>query len=105
MTANLVGLHDVQQFARTGPEQLGGGPCPQDAQTIDHNRQRIDAGVGDPSGKDRDDRRSGGVERSRDTADLFGGHHGGDIERDTLRRELLDEVAGEFTARIGHSEA
>jgi hypothetical protein len=53
VTADSVGLEDVQDLARAGPDELQSGEGGQDLDGGRHERDRVDAGVRDPSGEDR----------------------------------------------------
>ena len=57
MRAASFGLIDIEDFADAGPQQLAPGKMGDLLLSGDHQRLRVDPGVGGTSGEDRDDRR------------------------------------------------
>src|SRR5262249_18295301 len=66
-----------------------------------HMRDRIDAGIGDASGENRDNRRCCRMERVDDGADLIEREDRGDVERHAFGRERADELAGGLPLGVG----
>src|SRR4051794_5496146 len=73
VATNLVGLEDIQQLPRRGPDELRLRSFAQDPYGIAHDRNRIDARISDASRKHRDNCRCGGVETLADLANLIEG--------------------------------
>jgi len=68
VTSERVGLKQVEQFARAGPEQLDIGKSLEEFHDFAHQGHRIAAGVCNPARKDRD---AGGGRMSQRGGDVF----------------------------------
>src|SRR6516164_690051 len=65
-------------------------------------RDRVDPGIGNPSGKYRDDRGHARIQLGGNSLDLLDRHDRGDIEDDTLSRQRLEDRSSKFALGIRH---
>src|SRR5262245_3845856 len=101
VAADGIRLEDVEQLARAGPDELGLGTVAQNFYRLGHQWHRVDAGVGDAAGKYRHDRGRLRRQTGGNAADLIERQDSGDVEDDTVVRQLANEIAGKFLARVG----
>ena len=80
MAAAIPRLHDVEGFARARPQELGIGPGIYELSRGLHYRHWVDAGIGDPSGENRDDQPRVAGRRSDDGFDLIEGKDRGHVQ-------------------------
>ena len=80
VAADGVGLEDVQQFARAGPDQFEVGVRRQKLHGFRHQRHGIAPGIGDAPGKDRDVGRRPAGQGGNHAADLRHRHQRGDVQ-------------------------
>ena len=99
VAADLVGLHDVEDLARRGPDQLGARRRDHDVDGARHDRHRIDAGVGDPAGEHRDVGRRAVLDRLGDQLDLRGREQRRDVDLHAALGELAHERRHRLAAR------
>src|SRR3984893_8565021 len=91
VTAALLGMEDVQELAGARPKQFRLGTRGGDLLARTHMRDRIDAGISDASGENRDNRHRPRMERVDNGADLIEGEDRGDVERHAFGRQRADE--------------
>src|SRR5258706_1537382 len=71
VAADLIGLDDIEQFARAGPQQFSLRTVREYLETFNHHRYRVAARVSDPPGEHRDERRRSVPHRGGNLSDLL----------------------------------
>src|SRR5262249_18969724 len=97
----LLGVEDIQELAGASPKQFRLGSRGGNLLARTHMRDRIDAGIGDAPGENRDNRRCCRMERVDDGADLIEREDRGDVERHAFGRERADELARGLPLGVG----
>ncbi len=101
VAADGIGLEDVQQLARAGPDELGAGLDAQDLDRFGHERDRIAAGVGDAAGEDGHVRGRAARDGRRHFPHLLERHDGRDVHLDAGVRQTVDEVVRWHAPGVG----
>jgi len=101
VTADGVRLEDVEQFTRAGPDQLRVRLDRQQGNRFGHERHRIPARVGDPSGEHRHIRRGAALQDVHHVAHLVEGHDCRDVDAHARMRKAMNQIVGRFATRVG----
>ena len=98
VTADVIRLKDIEQFARACPDQLPCWALLSDLDRLRHERHRIAAGIGDAAGKNGDKAWCATFDRIDHVLDLLQCEHGGDIQRDSVMGKLSYQEGSSFRA-------
>src|SRR5581483_6399983 len=104
VAADVARLNDVEQLARTGPDDLDAAVRPHDVEGPPHHRHRIDAGVGDAAGKDGDDAGCPVGQAGADALHLVHRQYGGDVDLHAGIGEPTHERIGRLAPRVRHRD-
>src|SRR5262249_54866843 len=91
VAADAIGLYQVEDLARAGPDQLQLRLGFHDGERLLHYRQGIDAGIGDAAGKHRNVGAGAALEGVDSGVNLVERQDGGDVEADIFAGEPPDE--------------
>ena len=94
-------MKDVQELAAARPKQLCLRTRGEDLLGCEHVRDGIDASIGDPPGKNRDDCRRCEIERIGDGAHLIKREDRGHVEDHAFGRQRPDELACRLSLGVG----